>query len=66
MLVRQVLLAGARAHTMIRRFGADVAADTPAALQRLVAWKETLSTDSEQRDSDCSSSGLTQTCGQPC
>ncbi|XP_026200277.1 tetratricopeptide repeat protein 29 [Anabas testudineus] len=47
----QVLVASARAHSMIRKYSADVEAATPTSLGRLAAWKETrkhqdLSTDS--------------------
>ncbi|XP_041821670.1 tetratricopeptide repeat protein 29 [Chelmon rostratus] len=47
----QVLVARARAHSLIRKYGADVESATPSALRRLLAWKETrgrqdLSTDS--------------------
>ncbi|XP_044040013.1 LOW QUALITY PROTEIN: tetratricopeptide repeat protein 29 [Siniperca chuatsi] len=47
----QVLVASARAHSLIRKYSADVESATPTALRRLVAWKETrgrqaLSTDS--------------------
>ncbi|KAF3698060.1 Tetratricopeptide repeat protein 29 [Channa argus] len=37
----QVLLASARAHSMITKYSADVKAATPVALKRLMAWKET-------------------------
>ncbi|XP_073331102.1 tetratricopeptide repeat protein 29 isoform X2 [Pagrus major] len=37
----QVLVAGARAHSLIRKYSADVESATPAALRRLVAWKQT-------------------------
>ncbi|KAK2863277.1 hypothetical protein Q5P01_002810 [Channa striata] len=36
----QVLLASARAQSMIRNYSADVKAATPVALRRLLAWKE--------------------------
>lgn len=39
--VRQVLAAGARAQSLIGKYSADVESATPAALRRLLAWKET-------------------------
>ncbi|XP_026178772.1 tetratricopeptide repeat protein 29 [Mastacembelus armatus] len=50
----QALVASARAHALIGGYSADVAAATPTALQRLLAWKETrrcqeLNTDSTDR-----------------
>lgn len=37
----QVLVASARAHSLIRKYSADVESASPTALRRLVAWKET-------------------------
>ncbi|XP_070786033.1 tetratricopeptide repeat protein 29 isoform X2 [Enoplosus armatus] len=37
----QVLVASARAHSLIRKYSSDVESATPTALRRLVAWKET-------------------------
>ncbi|KAK5848153.1 hypothetical protein PBY51_005793 [Eleginops maclovinus] len=37
----QVLVGTAQARSLIRKFGADVESSSPAALQRLVSWKET-------------------------
>ncbi|XP_038588532.1 tetratricopeptide repeat protein 29-like isoform X1 [Micropterus salmoides] len=47
----QVLVASARAHSLIRKYSADVVSATPTAVRRLLAWKETrgrqeISTDS--------------------
>eukprot|EP00064_Thunnus_orientalis_P016409 superscaffoldBa00003249_g16474 len=47
----QVWVGSARAHSFIRKYSADVVSETPAALRRLLVWKETrggqdLSTDS--------------------
>lgn len=47
----QVLVASARAHLLIKKYSVDVVSARPAALRRLLAWKETrahqeLSTDS--------------------
>lgn len=37
----QVLVASARAHLLIKKYSVDVVSATPAALRRLLAWKET-------------------------
>lgn len=37
----QVLVASARARLLINKYTTDVESGTPAALQRLLAWKET-------------------------
>lgn len=37
----QVLVASARARLLINDYAADMESGTPAALQRLLAWKET-------------------------